>query len=567
MKRFFLWCFCALLLVSMVPVASAEYGNGYDGGRCGDGLGIYAHGVDLSSWQKDTVDFDKIRQDGYSFVILRAGFSVYADKYFEKNYAAAKAAGLHVGVYLYSYATTPEESRREAEFLKTLLVGKQLEYPVFYDMEEPDTHGVMNASELTALSMAFLDTMADDGWLVGLYSCKSWLDHRLELDTICAKYECWMAMYLSSGTCDTYDKYDEFCGMWQYSCTGSVSGVEGCVDLDVAFKDYPAICMQYGLNGYEGSGESIYLAAQAELPTVVAEGDALQLGGVVRSNGGNLTEVSLRICDPSGAVVAERSIDPKAQSCDLSLLAHAVQSESLTVGAYRCLVTATNREQTRTLLRHEFSVTTAGVLGRELCVPESILLGTQLQASGILEASASLLSVQMDLMTPTGELLCSAAAAPGTKEYFLADLAAALETQQMPVGEYICEIRATTQKGTQTICRSDFAIWTADDPITSENLRLGESYRPGELIGLLGTVTSTTSELRRLCVTVTRNGETVASAQCSGGRTLSLAALNPKLALHRLSYGTYVCNVAATNDAGPVVVLERTFVILSLIHI
>ncbi len=565
MKRFFLRCISALLLTAMllaqVPFASAEYGNGYDGGRRGDGLGIYAHGVDLSSWQKDTVDFDKIRQDGYSFVILRAGFSVYADKYFEKNYAAAKAAGLHVGVYLYSYATTPEESRREAEFLKTLLEGKQLEYPVFYDMEEPDTHGVMSAPELTALSMAFLDTMAADGWLVGLYSCKSWLDHRLELDTVCAKYECWMAMYLSSGTCDTYDKYDEFCGMWQYSCTGSVSGVEGCVDLDVAFKDYPAICMQYGLNGYDKSGESIYLAAQADPPAVVAEGDALQLGGIIRSNEGDLTEVTLRICDPSGAVIAERSIDPKAQSFDLSLLSHAVQSESLTVGTYRCLVTATNREQTRTLLRHEFSVTSAGVLGREVCVPKSIVLGTQMQASGILEASASLLSVQMDIMTPTGETLCSAAAAPKTKVYSLADLAAALETQQMPVGEYICEIRATTQKGTQTICRSDFAIWTADDPITVEHLRLGESYRPGELIGLLGTVTSTTSELRRLCVTVTRNGETVASAQCSGGTSVSLTTLNPKLALHRLSYGTYVCSITATNDAGPVVLMERTFVI------
>lgn len=557
MKRFFLWCLCALLLVSMVPVASAEYGNGYEGGQCGDGLGIYAHGVDLSSWQKDTVDFDKIRQDGYSFVILRAGFSVYADKYFEKNYAAAKAAGLNVGVYLYSYATTPEESRREAEFLKTLLEGKQLEYPVYYDMEEPDTHGVMSASELTALSMAFLATMAADGWLVGLYSCKSWLDHRLELDIICEKYECWMAMYLSSGTCDTYDKYDEFCGMWQYSSTGSVSGVEGCVDLDVAFKDYPSICMQYGLNGYEGSGESIYLSSHADLPVVVAEGDALEIGGIVRSTKGDLSEVTLSISDDSGAVVAERRINPKAKSYDLSNLSRAVQSECLPIGTYRCTVTATNLDLTRTVLRHEFSVTEAGVLGVQIDLPESILVGTKLVLGGTLQASTPLASVQMDVKNADGRTVLSAAGAPETTEYALE----ALETDQFPVGEYLLEIRATTQRGTQTICSAAFAIWTENDPITLEDFRLGEAYLPGELIGLLGTVTSTTSDLRQLCVTVTRNGQTVASAECSGGKTLSLTVLNPTLGLQRLSYGTYVCSVTAKNDAGPVILAQRTFVI------
>lgn len=557
MKRFFLWCLCALLLVSMVPVASAEYGNGYEGGQGGDGLGIYAHGVDLSSWQKDTVDFDKIRQDGYSFVILRAGFSVYADKYFEKNYAAAKAAGLNVGVYLYSYATTPEESRREAEFLKTLLEGKQLEYPVFYDMEEPDTHGVMSAPELTALSMAFLDTMAADGWLVGLYSCKSWLDHRLELDIICEKYECWMAMYLSSGTCDTYDKYDEFCGMWQYSSTGSVSGVEGCVDLDVAFKDYPTICMQYGLNGYEGSGESIYLSSKVEPPVVVAEGDALEVSGTVRSTKGDLSEVTLSISDETGAVVAERRINPKAKSYDLSNLSHAVQSEALPVGTYRCTVTATNPDRTRTILRHEFSVTEAGVLGVEVELPESILVGTKLDVGGSLRASTPLASVQMDVMDADGRTVLSAKATPETTEYALDTL----ETDQLPVGEYLLEIRATTGRGTQTVCSAAFAIWTENDPITLEDFRLGESYLPGELIGLLGTVTSETSDLRKLCVTVTRNAQTVAVAECSGGKTLSLTALNPKLSLQRLSYGTYVCTVTATNDAGPVILTQRTFVI------
>lgn len=557
MKRFFLWCLCALLLVSTVPVASAEYGNGYEGGQGGDGLGIYAHGVDLSSWQKDTVDFDKIRQDGYSFVILRAGFSVYADKYFEKNYAAAKAAGLNVGVYLYSYATTPEEARREAEFLKTLLAGKRLEYPVFYDMEEPDTHGVMSAPELTALSMAFLDTMAADGWLVGLYSCKSWLDHRLELDIICEKYECWMAMYLPSGTCDTYDKYDEFCGMWQYSSTGSVSGVEGCVDLDVAFKDYPTICMRYGLNGYEGSGESIYLSAQTNLPVVVAEGDALEVNGVVRSTKGDLSEVSLRIFDDTGAVVAERSIDPRAKSYDLSSLSRAVQSEALPVGTYRCTVTATNLERTMTLLRHEFSVTEAGVLGSQIALPESILVGTKLEVGGVLQASTPLASVQMDVMDADGRTVLSAKATPETTEFALDTL----ETDQLPVGEYLLEIRATTGRGTQTVCSAAFAIWTENDPITLEDFRLGESYLPGELIGLLGMVTSETSDLRSLAVTVTRNGQTVALAECSGGKNLSLTALNPALRLQRLSYGTYVCTVTATNDAGPVTLAQRTFVI------
>ena len=92
---------CVVLVISLLPRlrASAGYTNGYEGGMAGDDNGIYAHGIDLSNWQGHEVDFNRIKEQGYSFVILRAGFATTEDDTFEANYTRAKSAGLDVGVY------------------------------------------------------------------------------------------------------------------------------------------------------------------------------------------------------------------------------------------------------------------------------------------------------------------------------------------------------------------------------------------------------------------------------------------------------------------------------------
>ena len=97
---------------------------------------IYQTGIDVSRYQ-GTIDWAAVARAGKQFAVIRAVSSnnsgVYVDPMFEKNYAGAKAAGLRVGVYYYTYAQTESYADRELEALTAVLAGKKLEYPVFVD--------------------------------------------------------------------------------------------------------------------------------------------------------------------------------------------------------------------------------------------------------------------------------------------------------------------------------------------------------------------------------------------------------------------------------------------------
>lgn len=554
---------CMLLAFFSQSTIYAAYENGYVGGQKGDGVGIYAYGLDISTWQGGEVDFQKIKVQGYSFVILRAGFSVYIDKQFERNYAEAKKAGLHVGVYLYSYADTVDEVLLEAEALKGWLKGKTLEYPVYYDMEEPETHGKMSPEALTELSLAFLDSMAADGWLVGLYSSKSWLTEKLQTDVICEKYECWMALYLWSGSYDTYDRYDEYCGMWQYSSTGTVEGVPGNVDMNVAFKDYPSICMQYGFNGYVASGESLSLSGDMAVPRVIASGESIPVSGRIVSNDGNLTNVTAAIYNTDGEQCTGRSAGPRTESFDLSELANGVKTHELAPGRYFYRVTATNSKYTRILKQNEFVISPAGVMGNGLTAPESLAEGDAFVPEGEVFASTNLKDVRIRITNGNGEEILCVSANPKMNYYTLNNLAELLNIQDLRLGEYHYIVTATTQLGTETLLDEVFCVWVADDPITIDGFVLKSEYRLNELVSFSGTLTSQTSEFREVCLSIylEHQDEPILSVQAYGSTQISLYDLSKSLDLQTLNYGSYVCRIDAANDAGPVNVVTRAFVI------
>ena len=46
-------------------------------------------------------------------------------------------------------------------------------------------------------------------------------------------------------------------GLWQYSWTGCIPGISGDVDLDYAYKDYPTMIQNAGLNGFTKTTQTI----------------------------------------------------------------------------------------------------------------------------------------------------------------------------------------------------------------------------------------------------------------------------------------------------------------------
>ncbi|MBR3268667.1 MAG: glycoside hydrolase family 25 protein [Oscillospiraceae bacterium] len=213
-------------------------------------------GIDLSLYQKK-IDWSKVTAD---FAIIRAGYGRYPhqkDSMFESHYAGAKAAGIPVGVYWYSYAATEEDAAKEADACIAVLKGKQYAYPVYYDVEEKKLldSGKKNVS---AIIRTFLERVEAAGYWVGLYMSASPLSSLVDED-LRKRYSVWVAHV---GVSKPAYKGDY--GMWQYSWKGKIPGIEGDVDLDECYVDYPAKIREKGLNGFPKPDEPEPPAADAD---------------------------------------------------------------------------------------------------------------------------------------------------------------------------------------------------------------------------------------------------------------------------------------------------------------
>lgn len=200
-----------------------------------------ANGIDLSR-HNGSIDWAKVKAD---FVILRAGYGKVAkqkDDRFEEYYAGAKAHGINVGTYWYSYAMDEDEARQEADVFLATIKGKQFEFPLFYDVEESKQFE-LGKEKLSAIIRAFLERVEAAGYFVGLYGSASSLVTHTEYD-IKEKYTIWLAHWCEN------TNYSGAYGIWQHSCKGRVEGISGDVDLDKCYVDYPERIKAKGLNGY-----------------------------------------------------------------------------------------------------------------------------------------------------------------------------------------------------------------------------------------------------------------------------------------------------------------------------
>ena len=252
MKKFIR--FLCLILSLSVIISLVSVNRGFASGA-GDGKGILAYGVDVSSWQ-GRIDWQKVKKDGKTFAILRIGTTKGKDTYFEENYKSAKAAGIYVGCYFYTYATNVTEAKKDAEMVLSWLDGKQLEYPVYYDMENSAqlASGITTAKR-TDMCLAFLDMMSEKGWFAGTYANGNWFSNYLDKSRLGEKYELWLASWMNSGLPSR--DYSSQYGMWQYTDSGKVNGISTSVDLDVAYKDYPTMMKNGGFNGYNAVFEEV----------------------------------------------------------------------------------------------------------------------------------------------------------------------------------------------------------------------------------------------------------------------------------------------------------------------
>ena len=206
--------------------------------------------IDISYWNSDSISsWSKIASD-IDAIILRLGFAYTASKKMEEDdsfadyYAAAKKYNIPVGVYYFGAATTAREASREADFVISLLkkYNCKLEMPVYYDLETEDQVDLTQA-ECTEVARTFCDKLKAAGYFVGIYCNKYFARDELYASRL-SDYHFWIAEYNSSCT------YNGAYGMWQYTETGRVSGIDRVCDKNYCYYDYPSYIKANGLNGF-----------------------------------------------------------------------------------------------------------------------------------------------------------------------------------------------------------------------------------------------------------------------------------------------------------------------------
>ncbi len=230
--------------VDRFGIPASDFSAGADGSVTYTGTAYRVlQGIDVSTFQQD-IDWQAVADSGIAFAVIRAGYRGYGkgtiveDDRFRQNVAGARAAGLHVGLYFFSQAVTPEEAAEEAQWLVDAARDYQIDMPLVFDWENIDQSTVaagdtvrtaaMTGEDVTACAVAFCETVTAAGYDAAVYGNR-WQGYYDYDFTQLKDYAFWVS---APGTADDFYYAHDF---WQYSYDGTVPGISGSVDRDLWF--------------------------------------------------------------------------------------------------------------------------------------------------------------------------------------------------------------------------------------------------------------------------------------------------------------------------------------------
>lgn len=189
-------------------------------------------GLDVSRWQ-GTIDFNKVKEAGCDFVIIRLGGyddgEHYTDKCYAENIKNAKAAGLKVGIYWHAEESSTDEAEMSVAYLMNILGGEQLDFPIAYDWE--DFIGFekykMNLQDINDCFEAFATAVEAKGYEACLYSSKNFLE---SVWVNGRNHKIWLAHYTNQT--DYRGNYY----MWQHTSSGKIDGISTAVDFNILYE-------------------------------------------------------------------------------------------------------------------------------------------------------------------------------------------------------------------------------------------------------------------------------------------------------------------------------------------
>lgn len=192
-------------------------------------------GIDVSTWQGD-IDWKKVKQSGISFAMIRVGFrrmdsgTIVMDNQFLNNIKGAISNQINVGVYFFSMAKNSQEALEEAQWVSQVIKNYDITYPVAIDIEIFNQNRLkgVSYSTLTNNALVFCDYIKKQGYTPMIYSYANAFTKYFETAKFSGQ-RIWLAQFNDTVT------YKGNYHMWQYTSSGSVPGIQGRVDMNVAY--------------------------------------------------------------------------------------------------------------------------------------------------------------------------------------------------------------------------------------------------------------------------------------------------------------------------------------------
>lgn len=233
-----------------------------------------AHGIDISAHQgrvnwKKVAEWRGIHGEKVDFAFLRAGYGRgnqdVSEPYIHQHIEEAAAEGIDIGLYWFCYALSEDEARQEARELISIAnqhKGK-ITFPLVYDLEyDSDDYAVKKGRELnrrnrTDMIKAFCEECERAGYFSMFYTNEDYLQSKLYADELIGRYDLWQAAPFARGSLHSLAiTGDEIvnayvrgeANVWQYYWWGEIPGINGVADLNLAFRDYPKLISEIGLN-------------------------------------------------------------------------------------------------------------------------------------------------------------------------------------------------------------------------------------------------------------------------------------------------------------------------------
>lgn len=200
-----------------------------------------AMGIDVSKYQ-GAINWQQVAASGVKFAMIRVGTTKKGlDEQFVNNIINANAAGVRTGIYIYSYATTPEQAAAEANLVLAWISPYTVSFPIAIDIEDTVQKG-LSAAQLQAIADTFCTIIYQNGYEPMVYASKNWFMTRMPV----VSSPKWVAQY--SSACEYPGDY----AMWQSTSSGSIAGISSRVDINHLYTDYFSKMIAEGFNSYGG---------------------------------------------------------------------------------------------------------------------------------------------------------------------------------------------------------------------------------------------------------------------------------------------------------------------------